>query len=336
MEKEKNTNQIKIIIGVALLVVAVCLSAYKLRNTSKTSKDNVVTAKGYTLNQEKLYSHLKKKYALNYILNEVDQKFLNEEIKPSKPERQFVDDYAKKYEDYIKGYALYGYQSANEMLKDKVGVESIEELKDFFRKEYKIKEYARKYIIKNLTDKEKKDYYENEIKGEIKVSHILIQSKAKSSSSEKEKEKAKKEAKEKAEKIIARLDKGEKFSDLAKQYSDDTTKDKGGDLGFISQKGMVKSFTDAAFKLKKGEYTKKPVESEYGYHIILKTDEKAKAKYKDVEEDIIEQLVKKKLTEDKKIMAKALIDLRKKYNFKLEDKDLAKEYKNIIKNINAK
>ena len=99
---------------------------------------------------------------------------------------------------------------------------------------------------------------------------------------------------------------------------------------------MVKSFTDAAFKLKKDEYTKKPVESEYGYHIILKTDERAKPKYKDVENDIIDALTKKKLNEDQKILDKARINLREKYNFKITDNDLAKQYKDLIKNINAK
>ncbi len=332
----KDNNKIKLILGVILLIIAICLSAYKLKSQKPVKAGNVASSKEYNIDDKELYKELKKEHALNYILSKADEKFLNKEIEASKEERQYVNDYAKKYEDFIKNYSLYGYSSSAEMLKAQTGVSTIEELKKIFTMQYKLKEYTKTYIKKSLTKDEMKKYYDDEIKGEIKVSHILIQSKAKASSSDKEKEAAKKEAKAKAEEIISKLNKGEKFSDLAKKYSDDTTKDKGGDLGFISQKGMVKSFTDAAFKLKKDEYTKKPVESEYGYHIILKTDERAKPKYKDVENDIIDALTKKKLNEDQKILDKARINLREKYNFKITDNDLAKQYKDLIKNINAK
>ena len=332
----KDHSKLKLILGVILLILATCLSVYKLKGHKKIDGNKVVSSKEYNIDDKELYKELKKDHALNYILSKADEKFLNKEIEASKEERQYVNDYAKKYEDFIKNYSLYGYSSSTEMLKAQTGVSTIEDLKKIFTMQYKLKEYAKAYIKKSLTKDEMQKYYDDEIKGEIKVSHILIQSKAKASSSDKEKEAAKKEAKEKAEKIIDRLNNGEKFSDLAKKYSDDTTKDKGGDLGFISQKGMVKSFTDAAFKLKKDEYTKKPVESEYGYHIILKTDERAKPKYKDVEDDIINALIKKKMNEDKKILDKARINLREKYNFKINDNDLAKQYKDLIKNINAK
>lgn len=332
----KDHSKLKLILGVILLILATCLSVYKLKGHKKIDGNKVVSSKEYNIDDKELYKELKKDHALNYILSKADEKFLNKEIEASKEERQYVNDYAKKYEDFIKNYSLYGYSSSAEMLKAQTGVSTIEDLKKIFTMQYKLKEYAKAYIKKSLTKDEMQKYYDDEIKGEIKVSHILIQSKAKASSSDKEKEAAKKEAKEKAEKIIDRLNNGEKFSDLAKKYSDDTTKDKGGDLGFISQKGMVKSFTDAAFKLKKDEYTKKPVESEYGYHIILKTDERAKPKYKDVEDDIINALIKKKMNEDKKILDKARINLREKYNFKINDNDLAKQYKDLIKNINAK
>ncbi|MGE5470915.1 MAG: peptidyl-prolyl cis-trans isomerase [Bacteroidota bacterium] len=75
-----------------------------------------------------------------------------------------------------------------------------------------------------------------------------------------------------AKAIIAKLDKGEKFSDLAKQSKDPGSKDKGGELGWSAPSSYVKPFADALGKLKKGEYTKVPVKSDFGYHVIQLDD----------------------------------------------------------------
>lgn len=75
-----------------------------------------------------------------------------------------------------------------------------------------------------------------------------------------------------AKAIIAKLDKGEKFSELAKQSKDPGSKDKGGELGWSSPNAYVKPFAEALGKLKKGEYTKTPVKSDFGYHVIQLDD----------------------------------------------------------------
>ena len=76
------------------------------------------------------------------------------------------------------------------------------------------------------------------------------------------------EKEEEAKAIIAKLNKGEKFADLAKQSKDPGSKDNGGDLGWSSPSSYVKPFAEALTKLKKGEYTKDPVKSDFGYHVI--------------------------------------------------------------------
>ncbi|UCV29766.1 peptidylprolyl isomerase [Ferribacterium limneticum] len=75
-----------------------------------------------------------------------------------------------------------------------------------------------------------------------------------------------------AKAIIAKLDKGEKFSELAKASKDPGSKDKGGELGWSSPNAYVKPFGEALGKLKKGEYTKTPVKSDFGYHVIQLDD----------------------------------------------------------------
>lgn len=113
-----------------------------------------------------------------------------------------------------------------------------------------------------VSDKEINDFY-NANKKSIKARHILV-------ADEKE-----------ANEIIASLSKlkgqqlNAKFSELAKAKSTDTgSAASGGDLGWFPVSVMVKPFSDAAFALKKGEITKAPVKTEFGYHIIIKDDEK--------------------------------------------------------------
>lgn len=76
-----------------------------------------------------------------------------------------------------------------------------------------------------------------------------------------------------AEAVLARLKKGEKFEDVAKQVSLDGSKEYGGDLGYFTAEEMVPEFSKAAFALKPGEISK-PVQTNYGWHIIKLEDRK--------------------------------------------------------------
>ena len=70
-----------------------------------------------------------------------------------------------------------------------------------------------------------------------------------------------------AGKIVAELEKGAKFEDVAKRESMDS-KENGGDLGWFTPDRMVKPFADAVAALKPGEYTHAPVQTQYGWHSI--------------------------------------------------------------------
>ena len=83
------------------------------------------------------------------------------------------------------------------------------------------------------------------------------------------------EKEEEARDIIARLKKGEKFEDLAKQSKDPGSRDKGGDLDWSVPANYVKPFADALTKLEKGKFTDAPVKSDFGWHVILLEDSRA-------------------------------------------------------------
>lgn len=89
---------------------------------------------------------------------------------------------------------------------------------------------------------------------EYKARHILVEDEAK------------------GKELIAELDAGADFSELAKKYSTGPSGKSGGELGWFSPKQMVAPFSEAAAKLEKGSYTKEPVKTQFGWHIIILDD----------------------------------------------------------------
>ena len=76
--------------------------------------------------------------------------------------------------------------------------------------------------------------------------------------------------------MLAQLKKGGNFEKLAAQYSTDPgSKDKGGDLDWAPAERYVKPFGEALMKLKKGQTTDAPVQTDFGYHVIRLDDERA-------------------------------------------------------------
>jgi peptidyl-prolyl cis-trans isomerase C len=108
-------------------------------------------------------------------------------------------------------------------------------------------------------------------------------------------EKASKEAEEKIKAVIVRLNKGEDFAKVASEVTEDPSgKANGGDLGFFSKEQMVPEFSDAAFKLEKGQISP-PVKTQFGWHVIKVEDKRTKPapKFEDVRPQIEQYLARK-------------------------------------------
>lgn len=100
-------------------------------------------------------------------------------------------------------------------------------------------------------------------------------------------------AKKKAMDALAKISKGDDFGAVAKEYSDDAmSKEKGGDLGFFRKGIMVPKFEEAAFSMKPGEYSKEPVRSPFGFHVIKVVEHKAERvkPFDEVKDQIVESL----------------------------------------------
>ncbi|MFN4142080.1 peptidylprolyl isomerase [Aestuariivirga sp.] len=114
-----------------------------------------------------------------------------------------------------------------------------------------------------------------------------------------------------AKDILARLQKGEKFEDLAKKFSLDGSKDYGGDLGYFTAPEMVPEFSKATFALKVGE-TSQPIKTDFGWHIIRLEDRKqgAAQPYDQVKSAIRNVLLRRKVGETmEKIRAASKVEI---------------------------
>jgi peptidyl-prolyl cis-trans isomerase C len=177
------------------------------------------------------------------------------------------------------------------------------------KQDFLIRAYFEDFIKHNVpTDEQTRAEYDkikaaqtdNGQKMEYRVRHILIKVDP-ASANDPKKVKA---AEQKAKAIVAELNKayGKNFAQLAQAKSDDEgTKKQGGELDWTDGSNLVKEFTDAMVKLEKGSYTKVPVKTRFGYHIILLEDVRPIQfpPYEQVKERVQQELIKQ--ARDKKI-----------------------------------
>lgn len=91
---------------------------------------------------------------------------------------------------------------------------------------------------------------------EIRASHILVMNE------------------EHAKELLGKIKEGASFEELARKFSKCPSGKNGGDLGFFGKGMMVPEFERAAWTLEKGKTTEKPVKTQFGFHLIKKTDER--------------------------------------------------------------
>ena len=319
--------------------ILISLSALLLISTITTGCGKTAEVKNgakvaVSTNEEKItateyYDEIKKD-SISKLINMIDKGILEKKYKSDDKENEAV----KKQIDQIKQNYGSNESTYKSVLQSYFGVSSEDELEDMLRLEYKRNEAVKDYIKKNIKDDEIKKYYEENIYGEVKASQILISSSAKSNATDGEKAKAEEKAKKKAEETIKKLNKGEDFAKLAKKYSDDdATKSNGGDLGYFDLSDMEETFGNAVKKLKVNEYTKDPVKTTYGYHIVLKTGEKDKPKLNKVKSKIKDKLTDEKINSSNTIYYETLMNIREDEKIKWNDDSLKKAYEDYMNNL---
>ncbi|MEO0328456.1 MAG: peptidylprolyl isomerase [Pseudomonadota bacterium] len=158
--------------------------------------------------------------------------------------------------------------------------------------------------LEKITDEEMKARYDKEIKNvpsvkEVRARHILL------------------ETEEAAQAVIKELDGGADFAEVAKQKSTGPSGPNGGDLGYFGKGQMVPEFETAAFALEAGKYTSDPIKTQFGWHVILKEEEREQQPpaFDDVKEQLRQLVAREKYLE---LIEKARVD----HKFEILDEDL--------------
>jgi foldase protein PrsA len=253
-------NMKKWMISLSIVAGVLTLTAC---NQDNASSDVVVESKAGNITKDELYEAMKDKFGEQALQQLIYEKVLTKEYEISDEELnekldQIKADLGANFEMAL---SQYGYKDESE-LKETIKIGLLQE----------------KAAIKDVTvtEEEVKKYYDD-FKPEVKARHILVAD-----------EKTALEVKQK-------LDKGEKFEDLAKEYSSDTgSAAQGGDLGWFGPGKMVAPFEEAAYALEVNEISA-PVKTEHGYHIIQTTEKKEKVSFEEMKADLEYQLKVSKL-----------------------------------------
>ena len=326
-------NKVNKIIGacIGLVLLTGCGNA-KLED----GKELVLDMDGIKISANDFYSTLKDKYGLSTLINEIDEKMLNKEYKTT-------DEIKKQVESQILSMKEQWGSDFNDAIAYYYGVRTEKQLTDFLtmniKKDTAVNDYAKTLV----TDEDIEKYYDEDVVGDMEVSHILIKPDTTDDMTDEEKTNAESDALKTAKDIIKQLNdtKAEnlkdKFKELAKKHSDDTgSATNGGYIGYFNRDdNMVEEFYNGSVKLEVGKYSAEPVKSTYGYHIIYKTAQKDKAKLKDIKDDIIKNIADEKIDTSSNINAYAMEYFRDKYNLKIYDaqlKVLYDDYMNTQKN----
>lgn len=259
----------------AVVLVALIIGAVYLTQRSKT----VATVENEKITQEQLNKELNKQYGATVLNMMISNKVVD--LEADKAKVKVTDkDVQAELDKMIKQYG--GQETFNMLLAQNGMTEDL--FKEQVEQNLKVTKILEPSI--EITDDEIKTYFEDNKASfgtpeQVEASHILV-----------EDEKTAKEVKKK-------LDNGEDFAKLAKEYSTDTqTKDKGGELGYFTSGKMVEAFDKVAFSMKVDEISD-PVKTDFGYHIIKVTGKKEakEATLEDSKAKIKEALLAQKVQE---------------------------------------
>lgn len=305
---------------VGLLLGATIMVLLYITGVPGFGNEIIATVKGGSIKKNDIYNEMQKVFSVNYALDVVDNEILKNKYKLTDDQKKEVEEEA---DYYISTYETYYGYTEEEFLSEN-GFESKEDFINYLTLNYKRDLYYVDYLKTKIEQDKIQTYYDENVYGEINTKHILVEV-----TDDVTDEQAKAIAKE----IIAKLDSGKAFDEVAEEYKDKVTYEDLGYNGFNS--GLVTEYIEASKVLENGTYSKEPVKTEYGYHVIYKVDQKDKPSLEEATNDIVKILGEDLEAEDSYIKYKALIKMREDSKLKFKDSKYKEEYKEYCEQING-
>lgn len=269
--------------------------------SKETSNSIVAKTNENEYTAEQLYNELVNAYGLSNGVSLVDTKILEKKFSvDEKAIKELIDEFKVQL-----GTNYYAFMA-------QYGLNNDEQIYDYFKlSQLQDAAFAAEYPITDDQIQAAYDAYQTK----LKARHILV------------------EDEETAKEIITKLDETEDkeatFKELAAEYGTDGTKSNGGDLGAFEEGQMVAEFEEATKALEVNTYTKEPVQTKFGYHVIYRYDDPRS--FDEMKEELEQELRSEAYTQLR--LETILIKYRSEVNFKFEDELLQKRYETIVKNI---
>ena len=278
----------------------------------------VAEIEGYIVTADELYEDMKKIFSVSSLLDKIDNKILEEKYPETDEMKEEVEAEAQ---NYYKMYEAYYGTTKEEFLANN-GFASEKEFLEYLTLQYRRNEYSENYIKSLITENEVEDYYNDEVYGDINTKHMLV--KVDSSATEEEKTEAENLAKE----IISKLDEGKTFDEVKEEYADKITYE---ELGYKAYNASLESaYMNEMENLDNESYSKTPVKTSYGYHVVYRIDQKEKPALEDVKEEIVQALADQKAAKDTNLSYIALDKMRTEAGINFHDTVLKDKYDKYI------
>ena len=299
--------------------------------TLENGQDAIVTFEnGDMISVDDFYTEIKDTYGLQTLITMIDTYVLETEFP------DFLDTANEQAEYYVDSYIeMYGGEDA---VLQQTGFQTMDDFHEYWYvamlQSHAIEEYAKMQI----TDEEIEEYYNNDVIGDMEISHILITPNIDEDATDEETDAAEEEAQATIEEIIGLLDEAsdngediaEVFANLAAEYSEDeNTKDDGGSLGRVNYGDLSSDYDEllaAAEELEDGEYSTEVITTELGYHVILKVKSYEKDSLDDVRDEIIDTLSQEYVNDNDDAGINALQHYRRAYGMEIQDSEINRQY----------
>lgn len=273
---------------------------------------------GFVVTADDLYEDMKQMYSISSLLDKIDNKILEEKYPETDEMNDEVEAQAENYYNVYEQY--YGYTKEEFLQRNGFGSERA--FLEYLKLQYRRNLYSEDYVKSLVTDKEIEKYYNNKVYGDINTKHILV--KVASDATDEDKTNAENLAKE----IISKLDEGKTFDEVKEEYKDQITYE---ELGYKSYNANLESaYMKEMESLADNSYSKTPVKTSYGYHIVYRIDQKAKPALEDVKDEIIESLADSKSAEDTTLYYVSLDKMRTEAGLKFSDTVLESKYNSYM------
>ena len=316
--KKKNFTKETIISLIIGLVVGAALTCLIMFLMGVFSKDIVATVNGKKITAQTIYEKAKKVDGLSLMISEIDKAILDDMYTLTEKEEEEAKDEADYYIEY---YTAMGY--TEEDFLEGNGFSNYEEFLEDIKSSKKSNKYLYQYLEGKLEEGAVQKYYD-ENKDSIETydsEHILV--KVSDTVTDEQ-------ALALANEIIAKLNEGKTFSEIVEEYGDKIIHE---ELGFQGKTASLEQpYIDELVALEDGAYSKTPVRTSYGYHIVHRL---STSTIDDLRETIIETLSTDLLTEDSNLTYKAFVELRKEKGLEIQDEELKKKYEEYCNRLYA-